>query len=137
MTPSHDNSVYTTIQHWELHLHYIQYSELYLHNVHINIQYIYFFNILNLNVFQCLLLHANTAHANMPVIYLFSISIFFILVFLYFCVKGNLQIKNLITWCKLCVYDNKTSSILNLTPIQRAETISLWLLFICYLQMKS
>ena len=58
-------------------------------------------------VFQCLLLHVNIAHANMLVIYLFLLSIFYI--FLYFCVKGNLQIRNFIAWCKLCVYDNETS----------------------------
>ena len=104
---SHDNSVYTTIQHWELHVHYIQYCELYLHYVHIfNIQCMYS-TFLYLIILWCLLLHANIAHANMLVIY-FLLSIFYIFVFI-FLVKGNSQIKNFIAWCKLCVYENKTS----------------------------
>ena len=59
-------------------------------------------------VFQCFLLHMNTAHANMLVIYLFSFKYI-----LYFCVKGNLQIKNFIALCRICVYDDKASCILN------------------------
>lgn len=79
MALSYDNSVYTTIQHWEPHLDYIQYCELYLHYVHIfNIRCIHS---IYLNVFQCLLLHVNFAHANMLVIYIFSFKYV-----LYFCV---------------------------------------------------